>query len=277
MSRINTVSFYENRSIEEICRIVREAGFDSMEVSRIPFFEKLITPGLRKTFAEWAKKIGLSMLGFDAWVDFDPYKAREKTLLGFKRAIDFAADLNLGQIITHDGQKHIAQGRSPAECLRVLIPFFQEVADLAQKKGLKVVLEPHPDTLSMDDAFAIDLVDGVGRENLGLVYDCCHYGVGQPDTYVQAIEKLSHRIYHLHFSDGDRRTYALHLPLGEGKLDLDAIIEALKAIGFSGTLTNDLFNYPLLEDGARRNAARIPEVEERLGLSRVRQDVCSGS
>lgn len=266
MARINAVSFYENRSIEEICRIILKTGFDSMEVSRIPFFEKLVTTGTRKTFAEWAQKLGLSMLGFDAWVDFDPYQAREKTLEGFKRAIDFAADLHLGQIITHDGHKQITQGRSPAECLKVLIPFFQEVADLAAQKELNVVLEPHPDTLSMDDAFAIDLVDGVERGNLGLVYDCCHYGVGQPDTYVQAIKKLSHRIYHLHFSDGDRKTYALHLPLGEGELDLDAIIEALQEIEFNGTLTNDLYNYPLLEEGARRNVERIREIEEILGL-----------
>jgi len=267
MARINAVSFYEHRSIEEICRIITDAGFDSMEVSRIPFFEKLVTYGTRKTFAEWVQGLGLSMLGFDAWVDFDPYEAREKTLEGFRRAIDFAADLRLGQIITHDGQEQVYRGRKPAECLQVLIPFFQEVAGLSAEKGLKVLLEPHPDTMTMDDRFAVELVDGVGRENLGLVYDCCHYGVGQPETYVNAIEKLGRRIHHLHFADGDRRTYALHLPLGEGELDLDAIVQALKAVGFSGTLTNDLFNYPLLEEGARRNAARIREVEERLGIA----------
>ena len=266
MARINAVSFYEYRSVEEICRIIQEAGFDSIEVSRIPFFEKLVTPGTRKTFARWVQRLGLSLYGFDAWVDFDPYNKRGQTLSGFQRAIDFTADMDLGQIITHDGQKHTAQGRSPIECLQILIPFFQEVADLAAQKGLKVVLEPHPDTMSMDDAFAIDLVDGVGRESVGLVYDCCHYGVGQPDTYLWAIEKLGPRIYHVHFSDGDRRTYALHLPLGEGELDLDAIIEALKAIGFQGTMTNDLYNYPLLEDGARRNVARIREIEEKLGV-----------
>ena len=266
MARINAVSFYENRSIEQICQIVYNAGFDSMEVSRIPFFEKLVTPGTRKTFAGWARDLGLTLYGFDAWVDFDPYEARDKTLEDFGRAIDFAADLHLGQIITHDGQKHLMRGRSPAECLSRLIPFFQEVADFAAQEQLKVVLEPHPDTLSMEDAFAVDLVDGIGRENVGLVYDCCHYGVGQPDAYVQAIEKLAHRIHHVHFSDGDRRTYALHLPLGEGELDLDAVLEALSAIGFRGTLTNDLYNYPLLEDGARRNAARIRQIENELGL-----------
>jgi sugar phosphate isomerase/epimerase len=149
----------------------------------------------------------------------------------------------------------------------VLIEYFRELAEMAAAAGLDVVIEPHPDTLSMEDRFAIDLVDGVGRENLGLVYDCCHYGVGQPAGYVKSIERLGRRIRHVHFSDGDRRTYALHLPLGEGELDLEAIVAALQSIGFAGTLTNDLYNYPLLEKGARHNAPRIREVEARLGLA----------
>jgi sugar phosphate isomerase/epimerase len=146
------------------------------------------------------------------------------------------------------------------------MPFFRNVADLADKSALDVVLEPHPDTLTMDDRFAIDLVDGVGRRNFGLLYDSCHYGVGQPDSYVQAIDRLGKRIRHVHFSDGDRATYALHLPLGDGELDLEAIVAALKGVKFCGSLTNDLYNYPLLEDGARRNVDRIRQVEEELQL-----------
>ena len=266
MTRVNAVSFYRNLGIEEICHIVRRAGYDSLEVSRIPFFEQLTTLNDRKAFAEWAKTVGLFLYGFDAWVDFDPYRSREKTLQGFQDAINFAADLELGQVITHDGQIEITQNRSPARCLGVLVPFFQEVADRAREKGLRVVLEPHPDTLSMDDAFAIDLIDGIERENVGLVFDCCHYGVGQPETYVQAIENLSHRIHHIHFSDGDKRTYALHLPPGKGSLDLNAIIEALKAIGFQGTLTNDLYNCPDLEREVNICAPKIRDIEDRLGL-----------
>jgi inosose dehydratase len=267
MARINAVSFHKNPSIEAICRTIRDCGFNSVEISRPPFYDQLTTRGTRALFSRWLAELGLSMYGFDAWVEVDPYAAEAATLAGFRDAIDFAADLDLGMIITHDGWKRTVGPRGPSECLAILIPYFRKLCDMAAEAGLDVVLEPHPDTLTMDDRFAIELIDGLDRENIGLVYDCCHYGVGQPDGYVQAIERLGRRIRHVHFSDGDRATYALHLPLGEGDLDLGAIVEALKRVGFSGTLTNDLYNYPLLEHGARHNAGRIRQIERALQLA----------
>jgi sugar phosphate isomerase/epimerase len=266
MARINAVSFHQDPFPESILRKVRDAGFDSLEVSRPPFFEKFTTPGTRRTLAAYARGLGLSLYGFDCWVEVEPYRAWDETLRGFRAAIDFASDLALGMIISHDPWAHVNQDRSPAECLRKTVTLFQEVADLAAARQLKLIFEPHPDTLSMDTAWAIDFIDGLARPNVGLLYDCCHYGVGQPKTYLEAINRLGSRIQHLHFSDGDRRTYALHLPIGEGELDLNGVVATLKATGFRGTLTNDMYNYPLLEDGARRNVERIREVELELGI-----------
>lgn len=269
MPRINAVSFHELGGIETICRAVKQAGFDSFEVSRPPFFHKLTTSAMRRTFLAWLKQQGLTAFGFDAWVDVQPYSARGATLEAFKSAIDFAGDLDLGLIVTHDGWKRDAGHRRRSQCLPVLTRYFKRLCDMAAQRGLDVVIEPHPDTLSMDASFAIDLIDSVRRDNFGLLFDCAHYGVGHPHSYVRIIEKLGVRIKHVHFSDGDRRTYALHLPLGEGELDLRGIVQALKDLRFKGTLTNDLYNYPLLEDGARRNAEKIRAVEHDLGLSRL--------
>jgi|SRR5688572_22291873 len=266
MARINAVSFHQDPSIESICRKVRNAGFDSIEVSRPPFFEKLITTEVRRRFLEYAREQGLKLYGFDCWVEVDPYNARKETLEGFKAAIQFASDLDLGMIISHDPWAHVNVNRAPRECLAASIELFQPVADWMLEKHLKLVFEPHPDTLSMEDSWAIDFVDGLGRPNVGILYYCCHYGVGQPKTYLESIRKLGKRIQHLHFSDGDRTTYALHLPLGDGDIDLRGTIAELKNIGFAGTLTNDMYNYPLLEDGARRNVERIRQVESELGL-----------
>ncbi len=271
MPRINAVSFHENPNIESICRMVRQAGFDSLELSRPPFYLKLTTPGLRRRFAEWAAGLGLNLYGFDCWVDVEPYNGFDETLRQFQAAAEWTADLNLGMMITHDPWASVNGDRSPGQCLTINLDLFRRVADICAQQRLRLVFEPHPDTLSMDHRFAIDFIDGLadGRPpgSVGLLYDCCHYGVGQPDAYVEAIRVLGRRIQHVHFSDGDARTYALHLPLGDGVLDLHGIVQALRSIGFNGTLTNDLFNYPLLEDGARRNADQIRQVEQELKLS----------
>ena len=270
MPRINAVSFHEDPGIESICRRVVAAGFNALEVSRPPFYDKLTTAGTRRRFREWARESGLELYGFDCWVDVEPYDRLDETLEGFEAAVEWAADVDLGMIISHDPWAKVNGERSPSECLRVNVELFRRVADLCAARDLRLVFEPHPDTLSMENDWAIDFVDAVAEGHpdgrVGILYDCCHYGVGQPQSYIESIAKLGRRIRHLHFSDGDRTTYALHLPLGDGDLDLDGVVDALRRIEFDGTLTNDLFNYPLLDDGARRNADRIREGQQRLGL-----------
>lgn len=270
MARLNAVSFHETRSIEAICRTVCAIGFDSLELSRPPFYEKLTTPATRRAFANWANTIGLKCFGFDCWVDVQPFEDPDGTLGEFVRAADFAVDLNLQLVISHDSWASVNGGRSPVEVMRANVALFRQVADLMADRQLTLVLEPHPDTCSMDDSWCVDFIDAISAGHdvgrVGILFDTCHYGVGQPDAYLRALEILGHRIRHIHFSDGDGETYALHLPVGDGCLDLAGVTERLESAGYSGSLTCDMYNYPLLEDGAQRNLERIREVEARLGL-----------
>jgi sugar phosphate isomerase/epimerase len=270
MPTINAVSFRQYPGIESICRLVREAGFDALELSRPHFYEQLTTDETRRRFADWAAELGLSLYGFDCWVEVEPYTAFEETLAEFGRAVDWAADLDLGMIISHDPWNSVNGVRSPVECMTVNLELFSRVVDLCAAKELRLVFEPHPDTLSMRNSWAIDFIDSLAEGRpprcVGILYDCCHYGVGQPEAYAAAIGELGERIGHVHYSDGDRQTYALHLAPGDGNLNLEAVVAALESIAYQGTLTSDVFNNPMLEDCARRSAPRICEVERRLGI-----------
>ena len=267
MPRINAVSFHVDPSIESICRRVLASGFDAIEVSRPPFFTGLRTAETRRRFVEWAAEHALGLYGFDCWVDVHPFSKARETGEDFRAAIEFARDLKLGSVITHDAWLRDTEDVSPQRSLQRHNDLFKPIAELCFEAGLDLLFEPHPDTLSMDNQWCIDFIDGLKSPSVGVVYDCCHYGVGQPESYVQAIEQLGSRIRHLHFSDSDCETYALHLPLGDGQLDLAAIIHGLQAVPFTGTLTNDLYSYPLLDDGARRNSKAIVDVERALGVA----------
>jgi sugar phosphate isomerase/epimerase len=266
MPRINAVSFHEDHSIESICRKALASGFDSIEVSRPPFFPRLTTRGTRSRFRDWCCEQKLSLYGFDCWVEVLPFSAMQESTEDFRQAIRFAVDLDLKTVISHDSWLRDNGNRSRTECLRANSELFRRIANDCSDAGLELLIEPHPDTLSMENSWCIDFLDGLECDKVGLVYDCCHYGVGQPTSYVESIGILGNRIRHVHFSDGDADTYALHLPIGEGVLNLSAVIRSLRDIQFRGTVTNDLFNYPLLEDGARRNAPLMRAVEAELQL-----------
>jgi sugar phosphate isomerase/epimerase len=100
----------------------------------------------------------------------------------------------------------------------------------------------------------------------GVTYDCCHFGVGLPDGYVEAIARLGHRIQHVHLSDSDRKSSELHFAIGKGSLELDEITAALKAIHFQGTMMLDLWLYPLPEAGTRLSLPYVIKVMKTLGL-----------
>ncbi len=210
------------------------------------------TPALLRQFRDFAAELGLeiwglNIVGADYFQPFGAQQNYDRTLAGLKADVDYALELGVADVMVWEGVRPQEGDLPDADLLAVLVSLFREAIDYARPKGVRFTAEPHPFTLGMDNEFMKQLCDQLDREHLGVLFDFCHYGVGQPETYVQAIYQLESRIEHLHYSDTDGVTSELHYPPGKGALNLKAMNQALVDVGFTGASTLDMYGYPMPE------------------------------
>jgi len=243
--------------VEYTLKVMADVGYDHIELChcQIPDFK---TPALRKQLREYIESLGMKLVGsnvpdspyFQALDSSDDVKV---ALAGLERDLDIAADLGMEYLLTYEGR--VPTGATEELILGRLLDdtanLLQAAATYAAERSMDLLIEVHPFTLGIHLDFLTQLCDRVGRDNFGIAYDSCHFAVGIPDGYIEAIGTLGTRIKHVHFSDSDKRSSELHFPPGRGCLDMDGIIRALKEIHFSGSWMLDLYGYPLPVWGSR--------------------------
>ena len=244
---------YQHYTAEEACQRLAATGCNAVEMWP-PHLAGCRTPLLLRQFREFAAELGLELWGLNAvGADyFQPFGAQEnydRSLAGLKADVDYALELGVEDVMVWEGLRPGDSDMTDADLLDVLVSLFSEAIDYARPKGVRFTAEPHPFTLGMDNDFMKALCDQLDRAHFGILFDFCHYGVGQPETYVGAITDLGSRIEHLHYSDTDLVTSELHYPPGRGLLDLAAMNQALVDIGFAGTSTLDMYGYPAPDQG----------------------------
>lgn len=261
---------FQDFPLEEALVRIRACGFDGVEMWQ-PHLARCRTPALLSWFGREARAnglelFGLNVIGFDWFRPFGTEAERADTLGRLKDAMDDAVALGVKDVMIWEGVRPERAGRNVLEqhCLPRLLALLGPALAHAGERGLNILCEPHPFTVAIDDWFAIELHDRLAAPNFGYIYDCCHYGVGRPADYVRAVANLGHRIRHIHFADSDMKTSELHFPPGEGVLDLDAIVEAFVALEYRGTISLDLYGWPMPERGAAVGVPYLKRVIERL-------------
>ena len=248
----NSITF-QDYTAEEACQRLAAAGCNAVEMWP-PHLAGCRSPSLLKQFREFAAELGLELWGYNAvGADyFQPFGSTanyNRTLAGLKADVDHALELGVADVMVWEGRRPPDSDIPDADLLATLVSLFTEAIDYARPKDVRFTAEPHPFTLGMDNDFMKQLCDQLDRAHFGVLYDFCHYGVGQPASYVDAIYDLGARIEHLHYADTDGFTSELHYPPGKGALDLATMNQALKEIGFAGTSTLDMYGYPMPEQG----------------------------
>ena len=132
---------------------------------------------------------------------------------------------------------------------------LRECAEACGKAGVKMSVEPHPGRYLANHDGALRLLEHVNHPAMGINFDPSHtFPMGDYPNIT--VYRLGKHIIHLHVSDNDGVTN-VHWRPGMGKIDWVAMFQALKDIGYDGTVSIELEDVPGVSRGPNSNAPGV--------------------
>jgi len=179
------------------------------------------------------------------------------------KAIRLAHLLGIKQVITTEGDPKTPFGKGLNEDQRLLMCASRLHAPIqwARELGIDLLLEPH--------GILTDTVDGMkkllailGNEDVvGVNLDTGNSWLGGGDP-LQFVKELGHRIKHVHWKDmGEEwlekrgKIYGCGMgliPVGDGVIGIQAIVEELDKIGFTGPTTLEIAGQDAVLESVKR-------------------------
>jgi sugar phosphate isomerase/epimerase len=162
--------------------------------------------------------------------------------LDLKTGKAMTQEIGFGQVY----QVHIPAGFNWPVFWERYVATIKRANQIAKAKHLELLIEPRMGEITSNTDSLLRLMDAVGDENLGVIFDTAHLHA-QKELLPLSVEKLGKRIRYIHVSDNDSRMND-HLMPGDGNIDWEEIFLALKRQGFEdGYYATDLGDMPHLE------------------------------
>lgn len=243
--------------------VMRRAGFHGLEISAAKMKAVLEAGIAEAELAGWLKDVRIPGIGF--LLDIERQGAGEAALLAEAREMFRLAriagaggvQILTGPVQVQAVQAHAAGGNSglyegairlPREKqMRLTARNMTVLADMAAEDGLLLYLESLAWSPLNRLADQVELIERANRPNLRLVVDFWHcYASGDTPSEVAALPR--DLIYGVHVCDSLRFDGGIpdegvlrDVPTGAGVLDLAAWVEAVKATGYQGWWSCELF------------------------------------
>lgn len=241
----------QNHRLEDAARLVAEAGYAGLDVTLDihhldPFAPRLDDRARR--FGELLAELGLgAVIETGARFLLDPRAKHEPTLVSpetggracrvalLRAAIDVAAVLGAEAVGYWAGAPRAGVDRE--EAWPWLMAGVRELHEYAGERGVVAALEPEPGMLveTLEDFRRVQAeVPG-----LALALDVGHLLVTGERDPADAIREFRHDLATVAVEDMARGVH-VHLPFGEGDLDLRGTLDALEEIGWGGLVCVEL-------------------------------------
>ena len=171
-----------------------------------------------------------------------PFYPEEATKLIMK-ALDKVADMDgnfLGGVLQGAIGTFTGNPRTAGE-EDILRQVYTEVADYAGQRNITLAIEPinrYESYIFTACAEVLEMINQVGKENMGVHLDTFHMNIEEPDFYTPVI-RSGQKLKHIHITESDRG-----MP-GEGNVHWDDLFRGLADIGYEGPLVLENFSSQL--------------------------------
>ncbi|MFQ6035186.1 MAG: sugar phosphate isomerase/epimerase family protein [Sedimentisphaerales bacterium] len=248
-----TIGPYAEKPVpwEEVIKKVKELGFDGVELGGFephPNPDNLPEKEQRDACKEQLEEMGLEWSGLaaDLWsqhlIDADETCAY---LECFRKNLQFCVDLGIPAIRVDTVQPPTVFDQVDADTARRrVVATWKICAAEAADKGVRMAWEFEPGFAFNKPSDIMRILDEVGHDNFGVMFDTCHgymvatTGARQPGEketlpggVVELARKLRGKINHIHLIDSDGTLHdnetSTHTPFGEGKINFDELLGEL--------------------------------------------------
>ena len=213
-------------SFHQALQAISEAGFRYLETSTYETGSALDptivhTVRIKETFAHY--RLGLSSLNITPLAPTEAPEEGSQAPLCLRREILMARDLWLDVVNVSTG----APETTPRDALVALL---RQAADYSVGLGLSLALANAPETHLVTVGDVERLIEEVDRPNLGVLLDVPRLYLAGQDV-LAAVEHLAEKILLVRLGDVARGRW---VPLGEGEVNPDGVLERLEAVGYTG-------------------------------------------
>jgi inosose dehydratase len=240
VTSVKDLLYLANGSTEEAMRDIAAAGYSGFELFEGNLAEYADREDeLRGLMSE----LGLELVGVYSGANFIFREILGEELDKIRRSAELAARFGATHFVVGGGAVR-ATGIADQD-YALLADGLARVADLASNLGLTPSFHPHLGTCAQTPEQIARVFDLTA---IGFCPDTAHLDAAGGDS-AELIRIYGDRIPYVHLKDYAAGAF---VPLGEGELDFDRILGALREIGYDGWITVELDAYA----GSKQEAAR---------------------
>lgn len=236
------------RDIYECIRLFKEIGYDGIEVRVHPTgqidSESVTDEEVAKILA-FARKENMEFSCLTSYYqNYVDLEKRDQEIANSKRVAEIAALLECPMMRLYGGVEPFSEpGIWFADVWSRTVSGIREVAEYANKLGVKICIETHIGSLTMSIRDVVRLIEDVNMPNVGILFDYAWVELAGVEEGKEAVKAASRYLYHCHIKDW---TLESRIPLkkksalmGEGTVKWEEVLSALKEIGYSGYISDE--------------------------------------